>query len=190
MTLDQKEEKSKPALFEHLLRWQTAKSALAPVVRATHSDLIQCFFITVQISPEPDWAVLPAGHQDANTSILACEWHSHSAKHARLFFWQWQIFRSAYCIQSSDTNRVMCSHFGQTDTSSYGEFSQTPSALEIPNYSFQLLYLGRKKNPTIFLIVWVKPFLQLGTSALVSWIFLSKFIFNTKVRGAEKQLQI
>lgn len=65
--------KNRPALSDHLMRWQTAKSALSPVVARHTSRLHSMHCITVQLSPEPSWAVLPAGHQDANTCTLACE---------------------------------------------------------------------------------------------------------------------
>lgn len=145
MTLDQKEEKRKPAMYEHLLRWQTAKSALAPVV-ASHAFRPHSVFL--HYSSDFSWAKLSCPASRAS----GCKHKHHSAEHARLFFWQCQIFRSAYRMKT--LVRIMCSHFGETYTSGYGDFSQIPSTSEIINYSFESLYLERK----IFLVVWIKTF--------------------------------
>lgn len=51
----EEEEKSKPALFEHLMRWQTAKSALSPVV-ASHTSRPHSVFL--HYSSDFSWARL------------------------------------------------------------------------------------------------------------------------------------
>lgn len=84
--------------FEHLRRWQTAESALSPVVAGHTSSLHSGFLHYSSVLSRVKLCCL-----EGTRTWTHALWHvvqnSYGAKHDRLFLWQCSISKSVYFMQ-------------------------------------------------------------------------------------------
>lgn len=84
--------------FEHLRRWQTAKSALSPVV-ASHTSSFHSGFLHYSSVLSRVKLCSLEGTRTWTHALRHVGQNSYGAKHDRLFLWQCSISKSVYFMQ-------------------------------------------------------------------------------------------